>query len=92
MTPKFGVYICLMSLSPQEHVVCLKRSFALQFFSDSLSGWKLGLDLCYLSKKYKMCEACCPGHIVLILDCRKEEEDKQIFPATYIISIEVTNV
>lgn len=47
--------------------MCLFKRFALPFFGDSLFGWKLGLDLCYLSKKYRMCEAHCPGHIVLIL-------------------------
>jgi len=93
MILKFGFHVHLMSHSLQEAVVCLlKTIFSLPFFSDSLSGWKLGLDLCYLSKKYRMCEARCPGHIILILDRRREEEDKQVFPATYIFSIEVTNV
>lgn len=70
----------------------LKKSFALPFWSDSLFGWKLGLDLCYLSKKKRMCEARCPGHVILILDSRREEADKQVLPATYIFSIEVANV
>lgn len=84
-----------MAFLLQGAVVCLFKRFALPFFGDSLFGWKLGLDLCYLSKKYRMCEAHCPGHIVLILGGgvgKPGGGGRQVLLATYSFSADVTNV
>lgn len=84
--PKFGSYIYLVAFLLQGAVVCLFKRFALPFFGDSLFGWKLGLDLCYLSKKYRMCEAHCPGHIVLILGggCGETRRRRKASPSSYL--------
>lgn len=60
MIPKLGFYIYLVAFLPKGAVVSFfRRRFALFFFSHSFCGWKLGLDLCYLSKK-------CMRHTVLV--------------------------
>lgn len=52
---KYVFCICFHLLSPQEAVMyLLKRHFALLFSVIHFFVWKLGLDLCCLSKKYRI--------------------------------------